>query len=35
MTGIPTSMPTDKELRAIAPVLNTTYKYLKYGDEDK
>lgn len=33
MTGIPTSSPTDKELRAIAPVLDTTYKYLKYGEE--
>ena len=35
MTGIPTSSPTDKELKAIAPVLNTTYKWLKYGDEGK
>ena len=33
MTGLPTSTPTDKELKAIAPVLNTTYKYLKYGEE--
>lgn len=33
MTGIPTSKPTDKELKAIAPVLNTTYKWLKYGEE--
>ena len=33
MTGIPTSSPTDKEIRAIAPVLDTTYKYLKYGEE--
>ena len=33
MTGIPTSSPTDKELRAIAPVLDTIYKYLKYGEE--
>ena len=33
MTGLPTSSPTDKELKAIAPVLNTTYKYLKYGTE--
>lgn len=31
MTGIPTSQPTDEELRKIAPVLNTTYKWLKYG----
>lgn len=33
MTGIPTSKPTDKELKSIAPVLNTTYKWLKYGEE--
>lgn len=31
MTGLPTSAPTDDELRKLAPVLNTTYKYLKYG----
>lgn len=31
MTGLPTSAPTDEELRKLAPVLNTTYKYLKYG----
>lgn len=31
MTGIPTSSPSDEELRKIAPVLNTTYEYLKYG----
>lgn len=31
MTGVPTSNPTDDELRAIAPVINTTYEYLKYG----
>lgn len=31
MTGIPTSNPTDAELEAIAPVLGTTYDYLKYG----
>lgn len=33
MTGVPVGSPTDKELRAIAPVLNTTYEYLKYGRE--
>jgi len=33
MTGIPTKNPTDEELRKIAPVLNTTYEYLKYGKE--
>lgn len=31
MTGLPTSSPTDAELKAMAPVLNTTYEYLKYG----
>ena len=35
MTGLPTSNPTDEELRKIATVLNTTYKYLKYGKEGK
>lgn len=33
MTGLPTSNPTDEELQKIAPVLNTTYEYLKYGKE--
>jgi len=31
MTGVPTSEPTDEELRKMAPVLQTTYEYLKYG----
>ena len=31
MTGLPTSQPSDKELRKIAPVLDTTYEWLKYG----
>lgn len=31
MTGIPTTTPTDSELKALAPVLNTTFEYLKYG----
>lgn len=31
MTGLPTSKPTDAELKKLAPVLNTTYNYLKYG----
>lgn len=31
MTGLPTSSPTDEELRKIAPVLDTTYEWLKYG----
>lgn len=31
MTGLPTSKPTDEELEKLAPVLNTTFDYLKYG----
>ncbi len=31
MTGLPTSKPTDEELRKLAPVLNTTYEFLKNG----
>lgn len=31
MTGLPTSQPTDEELHKMAPVLNTTYEYLKNG----
>lgn len=33
MTGAPLGKPNDKELRRLAPVLNTTYEYLKYGKE--
>ena len=33
MTGLPTSHPTDAELKKLAPVLNTTFKWLKYGKE--
>ena len=33
MTGLPTSTPSDDELYKIAPVLDTTYAYLKYGIE--
>lgn len=33
MTGLPTSEPSDEELHKIAPVLDTTYEYLKYGRE--
>lgn len=33
MTGLPTSLPTDDEIRRIAPVLDTTYEWLKYGRE--
>ena len=35
MTGLPTSSPKDEEIEAIAPVLNTTYEWLKYGEEKK
>lgn len=31
MTGLPTVQPSDDELRKLAPVLNTTYEYLKNG----
>lgn len=31
MTGLPTSKPTDDELRKLAPVLKTTYEWLKNG----
>lgn len=31
MTGVPTMTPSNKDLRKMAPVLNTTYQYLKYG----
>ena len=31
MTGLPTCKPTDEELKKIAPVLKTTYEYLKNG----
>ena len=31
MTGLPTSKPTDEELQKLAPVLNTTFEWLKYG----
>ena len=31
MTGLPVSSPKDEELKKIAPVLGTTYKYLKTG----
>lgn len=33
MTGIPTSKPSDEDLKKLAPVLGTTYKYLKNGEE--
>lgn len=34
MTGLPIVQPTDAELRKLAPVLNTTYEWLKYGDTE-
>lgn len=35
MCGVPYAKPSDKELRKIAPVLNTTFEYLKFGDGEK
>ena len=32
MTGLPTSNPTDEELEKLAPVLGTTFEWLKYGE---
>lgn len=31
MTGVPTSEPSDDDLKKLAPVLGTTYEYLKDG----
>lgn len=31
MTGVPTVEPTDEELKKLAPVLKTTFEWLKYG----
>ena len=31
MTGIPTSKPSDEDIKKLAPVLNTTYEWLKEG----
>lgn len=31
MTGVPTSEPSDDDLEKLAPVLGTTYEYLKDG----
>lgn len=33
MTGLPTSTPSDRELKKLAPVLGTTYQWLKYGKD--
>lgn len=32
MTGVPSSTASDKELKKIAPVLKTTYEWLKWGE---
>ena len=34
MTGLAISHPTDEEIRKIAPVVNSTYAYLRYGITD-
>ena len=34
MTGLPISHPKDDEIRKIAPVVNSTYAYLRYGITD-
>lgn len=34
MTGLPTSSPTDQDLMKMAPVLKTTYQWLKYGRKE-
>lgn len=31
MTGLPISHPTEEEIRKIAPVVNSTYTWLRYG----
>lgn len=31
MTGIPTSVPSDADLKKLAPVLKTTFEWLKHG----
>lgn len=33
MVGLPGFYPSDEEITKIAPVLNTTFDYLKYGIE--
>lgn len=35
MTGLPTSSPTDEELHRMAPVLKTTYEWLKNGNNEE
>lgn len=34
MTGLPISHPTKEDVRKIAPVVNSTYVYLRYGITD-
>lgn len=34
MTGLPINHPTEEEIRKIAPVVNSTYVYLRYGITD-
>ena len=33
MTGLPNEEASDAELKKIAPVLKTTYKWLKWGEK--
>lgn len=34
MTGLPINHPTDEEIRKIAPVVNSTYVWLRYGVDE-
>lgn len=34
MTGLPISHPSDEDIHKIAPVVNSTYAYLRYGITD-
>lgn len=34
MTGLAISHPSEDDVRKIAPVLNTTYEYLRFGTEE-
>ena len=34
MTGLPIGHPTEEEVHKIAPVVNSTYAYLRYGITD-
>jgi len=35
MTGTPGTKPSEDDLRKIAPVLNTTYEWLKHGGREE